>query len=183
MSSEGNMNNKKSPIEFSDVFKEYQKPIYNYLLRMTQNKSEAEDLTQETFIKVNQSLSKFRGDSSLSTWLYRIATNTSHDYFRKKTVQKSKDSLSIEESETGNEKAIYDEFSSTENLAAQSEMSTCVQDFILSLKTDYRSVLVLHDMQGLKNREIADVLNCTLDTVKIRLYRARKELQKTLKAG
>ena len=62
-------------LDFADVFAEYQRPIYNYLLRMTQNQAEAEDLTQETFIRVNRSLPTFRGEASLSTWIYRIATN------------------------------------------------------------------------------------------------------------
>ena len=68
-------------------------------------------------------------------------------------------------------------------VAAQSEMSDCVQGFIGRLPATYRTVLVLHDLQGLKNREIAEVLDCSLDTVKIRLHRARKKLRASLNVG
>ncbi len=153
--------------DFADVFDEFQRPIYNYLLRMTQNHAEAEDLTQETFVRVHRSLSSFRGEASLSTWLYRIATNASLDHFRRRATRQAKAALSLEETQ----------------VAAQSEMSDCVQGFIWRLPPAYRTVLVLHDLQGLKNREIADVLDCSLHTVKIRLHRARKKLRATLDAG
>ncbi|UCE25265.1 MAG: RNA polymerase sigma factor, partial [Candidatus Zixiibacteriota bacterium] len=72
---------------------------------------------------------------------------------------------------------------SPEQLATQSDMSTCVERFIQRLPSSYRAVLVLHDLQGLKNREIAEVLNCSLSTVKIRLHRARNKLREALNAG
>ena len=168
--------------DFAAVFAEYERPIYNYLLRMTQNQVEAEDLTQETFIRVHRSLPTFRGDSSLSTWLYRIATNVSLDHFRRGTTQKAKITLTFEEAKPGGEWA--DEVpASPEQRAAQSEMSACVERFIQRLPPDYRAALVLHDLQGLKNREIAEALDIPLSTVKIRLHRARKMLRESLDAG
>jgi len=169
--------------DFADVFGEYQRPIYNYLLRMTQNQTEAEDLTQETFIRIQRGLPTFRGEASLSTWLYRIATNVSLDYFRRSTTRQAKTALSLEETESGREWFVDEMASPPEQLAAQSEMSGCVQTFIGRLPPSYRPVLVLPDLQGLKNREIADVLDCSLGTAKIRLHRARKKLRATLDAG
>jgi RNA polymerase sigma-70 factor (ECF subfamily) len=168
---------------FADVFDEFQHPIYNYLLRMTQSQAEAEDLTQETFIRVHRSLPSFRGEASLSTWIYRIATNVSLDHFRRSATRQAKTALSLEETESEGEWIVDKAASSPEQVAAQSEMSDCVQSFIWRLPPSYRTVLVLHDLQGLKNREIADVLDCSLDTVKIRLHRARKKLRATLDVG
>ncbi len=170
---------KSDPSDFAAVFSEYERPIYNYLFRMTQNQAEAEDLTQETFIRVHRNLSSFRGDSSLSTWIYRIATNVSLDHFRRRTTQQSKAAAPLEEAKPNVEWA-NEAPSSPEQQTAQSEMSACVDGHIERLPPSYRAALVLHDMQGLKNREIAEVLDCSLSTVKIRLHRARKKLQESL---
>ncbi len=170
------------PPDFAAVFAEYERPLYNYLLRMTQNQAEAEDLTQETFIRVHRSLSTFRGESSLSTWLYRIATNVSLDHFRRRATQQAKTALPLEEAKPEGEWA--DETpASPEQQTAQSEMSACVEGFIQRLPPDYRAVLVLHDLQGLKNREIAEALDIPLSTIKIRLHRARSKLRESLNAG
>ncbi len=169
--------------DFADVFREYQRPIYNYLLRMTQNPAEADDLTQETFIRVHRGLPTFRGEASLSTWIYRIATNVSLDHFRRRATREASALISLEEVEL-NRGWIADESASPpEQLAAQSEMSACVQRFVHRLSPNYRAALVLHDLQGLKDREIADVLGVSLGTVKIRLHRARKKLREALDAG
>ncbi len=169
-------------LDFAEVFREYRRPIYNYLLRMTQNQAKAEDLTQETFIRAHRSLPTFRGEASLSTWLYRIATNVSLDHFRRRTTRQAGTALSLERIE------FYEDWgsdapSSPEQLAACSEMSACVQAFVQRLPPDYRVVLVLKDLQGLKNSEIAEVLDCSLATVKIRLHRARTKLREALNAG
>jgi len=170
------------PPDFAAVFAEYEQPIYNYLLRMTQNQAEAEDLTQETFIRVHRSLSNFRGESSLSTWLYRIATNVSLDHFRRRATQQAKVALPLEEAKPDG-KWVDETPASPEQLVAQSEMSACVERFIQRLPASYRTVLVLHDLQGLKNREIAEILDISLSTVKIRLHRARNKLRESLDAG
>ena len=166
-----------------DVFDEYQLPIYNYLLCMTQNQAEAEDLAQETFIRVHRSLPTFRGEASLSTWIYRIATNLSTDHFRRMATRQTEVALSLDEMESEQEWLDDGTSSSPQELAAQSEMSDCVQRFMAGLPPDYRAVLVLHDLQGLKNREIADALDISLSNVKIRLHRARKKLREALDTG
>ena len=169
-------------LDFAEVFREYRRPIYNYLLRMTQNQAEAEDLTQETFIRAHRSLPTFRGEASLSTWLYRIATNASLDHFRRQTTRQAGTALPLEKIEF-DEDRDSDVPSSPEQLAACSEMSACVQELVQCLPPDHRAVLVLKDLQGLKNREIAEVLDCSLATVKIRLHRARTKLREALDAG
>ena len=170
------------PLDFADVFQDYQRPIYNYLLRMTQNEADAEDLTQETFVRVYRSLPSFRGEASLSTWIYRIATNASLDHFRRSATRQAEATLSLEELELGGEWLVDETSPSPEQLVDQSEITACVQSFVQRLPADYRAALVLHDLQGLKNREIADVLDVPLSTVKIRLHRARKKLRAALNA-
>jgi RNA polymerase sigma-70 factor (ECF subfamily) len=169
-------------LDFAEVFREYRGPIYNYLLRMTQNQAEAEDLTQETFVRAHRSLSAFRGEASLSTWLYRIATNLSFDHFRRRTTRQAGSALPLEKIDFDRDRDC-DAPASPEQVAARSEMSACVQAFVQRLPPDYRAVLVLKDVQGLKNREIAEVLDCSLATVKIRLHRARTKLREALNAG
>jgi RNA polymerase sigma-70 factor (ECF subfamily) len=173
----------KASHDFADVFQEFQRPIYNYLLRMTQNPTEAEDLAQETFIRVHRSLPTFRGEASLSTWIYRIATNASFDHFRRRSTRQAENNYSLDELEAEGEWVSDGSAASPEQLADQSEMSSCVQRFIRRLPPDYRAALVLHDLQGLKNREIAEVLNVPLSTVKIRLHRARTKLREELNIG
>ena len=173
---------RRQSLAFAEVFREYRHPIYNYLLRMTQNQAEAEDLTQETFVRAHRSLSTFRGEASLSTWLYRIATNVSLDHFRRRTTRQARTALPLENIEF-DEDQDSDMPSSPEQQAACSEMSACVQAFVQRLPPDHRTVLVLKELQGLKNREIAEVLDCSLATVKIRLHRARTKLRETLNAG
>ena len=171
-------------LDFEEVFREYRGPIYNYLLRMTQDQAEAEDLTQETFVRAHRSLPTFRGEASLSTWLYRIATNISFDHFRRRTTRQAGITLSLEKIEFYEDRdSDSDTPPSPEQLTARSEMSACVQAFVRRLPPDHRVVLVLKDLQGLKNREIAEVLDCSLATVKIRLHRARTKLREALNAG
>ncbi|UCC78278.1 MAG: sigma-70 family RNA polymerase sigma factor [Candidatus Zixiibacteriota bacterium] len=169
-------------IRFNDIFKTYQKPIYNYVLRMVRDNAIAEELTQEIFIKTYKNLSSFRGDSKLSTWIYGIATNACLDYFRASDYKKGKTTDLLDEDvlteETGSEdiKRIL----SIEEDLIKSEMAECIRDYIESLPGDYRTVIILHDLEGFKNREIAKIMGCTLDTVKIRLHRARRKLQSIL---
>ena len=169
--------------KFAHVFDEYKRPIFNYLLRMTQNRELADDLTQETFLRVHKGLQNFRGDSSLSTWIYRIASNVSFDYFRSKGSYQEQLTDSIDEAETSRVTVPDKGTLPPEQATAQHEMSACVQRFIRELPLDYRAVIVLSDLQGLKNRDIADVLDISLDTVKIRLHRARKQLRAALNLG
>jgi RNA polymerase sigma-70 factor (ECF subfamily) len=167
-------------VSFEDIFTTFQKPLYNFVLRMARDEKVAEDLTQETFIKVYQNLDKYRGDASLSTWIYKIATNTYLDYFRSADHNKKSITDFIDDDEVAWDSHDNEKIMSIDEQLVKSEMNECLQGFLNDLPEDYRSVVVLHDLQGLKNREIADVLNCTLDTVKIRLHRARKKFRVVL---
>jgi RNA polymerase sigma-70 factor (ECF subfamily) len=169
--------------EFQKIYDIYQPKILRYLSRLA-GEHEAEDLTQETFVKVHQGLEKFRGESQLSTWIYRIATNTALDRLRSPSFQRTaQGSLS----ENLDESKIADRVICTEKKRPlieqqliRDEMNDCIRGYIEKLPENYRTVLVLSELEEFKNNEIAEILGVTLDAVKIRLHRAREMLKEEL---
>jgi RNA polymerase sigma-70 factor (ECF subfamily) len=142
--------------------------------------AEAEDLTQSVMMKIADGLGDFRGDSSVSTWIYRIATNAALDKFRanKGDLIKETDLESL-----GEDAPLAAATPSLEKAAIRDEMNACIREFIERLPENYRSVIVLSDLEGFTNAEIAAILGMSLDTVKIRLHRAREGLRKALDSG
>ena len=180
---------KSDELEFQQIFNEYQPRILKYLTRLT-SRFEAEDLSQEVFIKVESGLKNFRGESKLSTWIYRIASNTAIDRMRnqsyKNSINKStppeteqKDDLDIEDRDmfTGNKVEL------TDQQFVREEMNSCIRNYIENLPEDYKTVVILSEFEGRKNKEIAEILNLSLDNVKIRLHRARAQLRKILESN
>lgn len=165
--------NKKE--RFLSLFKEYESRIYNFIYRMTQNEADAEELTQEVFIRVWNGLDDLRSDLSPAPWLYRIASNVCLDFFRK-----NKKELKDLPLEMGGE-SLYDaKIPLIEDEIYKAKMAECIKGYIMTLPEDYRAVILLHDIEGFKNSEIANMLDISLELVKIRLHRARGRLQKIL---
>lgn len=176
-------------LEFGSIYETFRTKIHRYLIHMV-GEYEAEDLTQEVFVKVSHALENYRGDAGLSTWLYRIATNAALDRVRspsfRRTVQNcaSDDSIANDESEMDDRNVWTGEkIPLVEPQIYQREMNKCILDFVMDLPETYRAVLVLSEFEGLRNNEIAEILGLTLDTVKIRLHRAREKLQEKLAAN
>jgi RNA polymerase sigma-70 factor (ECF subfamily) len=174
-------------LEFQDVYKEFHKRIHRYLERMV-GRDEAEDLTQEVFMKVNKGLEEFRGKSSLSTWVYRIATNAALDRIHSRSFQKNSKKVTLSspgsEPDAGDESVCIDETSlSAEREAIRNEMNDCIREFVDRLPENYRAVIILSELKDLKNQDIADILGISLDAVKIRLHRAREKLKAEFEAG
>ncbi|MCK6585529.1 MAG: sigma-70 family RNA polymerase sigma factor [Anaerolineales bacterium] len=172
-------------LDFPKIYDAYLPKILRYLTRFI-GESEAEDLTQETFIKVHQGLGNFRGESRLSTWIYRIATNTALDRMRHPSFQRV-DQVSM--SDEINEARIsrgpgFSEGQKPpiEKGLIRDEMNDCIRGYIEQLPEDYRVVLVLSEYEGIKNSEIAEILGVSLDTVKIRLHRAKMKLKEELES-
>jgi RNA polymerase sigma-70 factor (ECF subfamily) len=126
---------------------------------------------------VSQALPAFRGESTVSTWIYRIATNAAFDRLRSPAFQRAA-RVPVEELPlaTGERPAVDEDL-------ARKEMNACIRRYIDNLPPPYRSALVLSEEEGLTNQQIADVLGISLDTVKIRLHRARARLKKELGGG
>ena len=170
---------------FDAIYRDYYARIKRYLVRLV-GMDEAEDLSQEVFLKISRSLDSFRGESSIATWVYRIATNAAMDKVRSPAYRVRLSSAPIEESSEADDivaAAVEDRGTSAEDDAIRSEMSGCVQDLMTQLPENYRTVLVLSETEGLKNSEIAEVLGVSLETVKIRLHRARGRLKEILEAN
>ena len=168
-------------LDFQQIHETFRPKIHRYLTRLV-GEDEAEDLTQEVFVKVSRALSTFRGESQLSTWIYRIATNTAIDKMRTTSFQQDipgplDDMDEIENQEAWTEK----EMPSLEQQLMQKEMYECFGDFVGNLPANYRTIVVLSELGGLTNNEIAQILGLSLDTVKIRLHRGRTRLFQELK--
>jgi RNA polymerase sigma-70 factor, ECF subfamily len=169
--------------DFEQIYAEYRPKIHRFLMGMV-GEYEAEDLTQEVFIKVNLALDTFRGDSKLSTWIYRIATNAALDRLRSPTFQRfegkcaASPAVTEEEAENDEEELSREKnIPPVEQQADRKSMNECILGFVNSLPETYRTALVLSEFEGLSNSAIADILGVTIDTVKIRLHRAREKLK------
>lgn len=163
-------------LDFQEVYREFHPRIQRYLARLL-GRSEAEDVTQEVFAKLSLALPQFRGDSSLSTWIYRIATNTAYDKLRSPSFNRKND-VPVEAASP-----VRDPSSGVEQQLVRTEMNDCINDYVHRLPATYRSVVLLSEHEGLTNQEVADTLGVSLETVKIRLHRARARLRKELGNG
>lgn len=172
-------------LEFLEIYKAFQPKIFRYLARLA-GEHEAKDLTQEVFMKVSTALKTFRGESQISTWIYRIATNAAFDRLRYISLQQrgqmKLSSDSTEEEKEFNNILTREKTPSVEKQLIKKEMNECIRGFVESLPDNYRTVIVLSELEGLQNNEIAEVLGLSLDVVKVRLNRARKSLKKKLEA-
>jgi RNA polymerase sigma-70 factor (ECF subfamily) len=174
---------KSDELEFQTIHEAFRPKILRYLSRLV-GEQEAEDLTQEVFVRVSQRLGEFRGEASLSTWLYRIATNAAIDRMRSPAFRRSVEQTGADdpsEAEMSGRDIWGGEPNPTvEKQVVRDEMNECIRGLIEKLPEPYRLALVLADLEGLKNREVADILGVSLGTVKIRLHRARKALKDEL---
>lgn len=173
-------------LDFEKIYTSFQPKILSYLSRML-GANEAEDLTQEVFVKVDQALSDFRGEAQLAKWIYRIATNAALDRLRSSSFKQQaresvRDALSDPSLPGPQDKNVWtgEKKPNTDQQLIQQEMNKCIREYIDQLPDDYRAALVLSEVEGFKNREIAEILEVSLDTVKIRLHRARAKLKESL---
>ncbi len=170
-----------SATRFDQVYAGNHDAILRYLQRITGDLELAEDLAQETFSRVARGLDRFKGESKLTTWLYRIATNTFLDHRRRLKTRATEipvmdlDILPAPVSELGGPIPKL-----PDQLLDDSEMGRCVREFVDSLPPEHRAVIVLHDLEGFKNPEIAEILGCSLAATKIRVHRARQKLREVL---
>ena len=156
---------------FDSLYESYHEKVFRVILRLVQNPSDAEDLTQETFLKVQRKLPNIRRPESVASWLYRVASNTSLDFLRQRARPRNNGLvlLPIEKAITAPSKlpsptAAFD----------TTETENCVQEYVNKLPEQYRVVIVLHDLEGLPLKQVAEVMDSSLGATKVRLHRARK---------
>ncbi len=167
-------------LRLDDIYASLHGKIVRYLTRLV-GETDAEDLAQETFVKVGQSLQDFRGEAQIQTWVYRIATNTALDRLRSPLFRETSQNperiesiVSIEAIDPGQKRL------SVEQQAIREEMSSCVRDVVHRLPDTYRTAIVLSELEGFKDQEIAQILGLTLSAAKIRVHRARARLKEEL---
>ncbi len=157
----------------------YEKKVYNISLKLLQNAHDASDCAQESLIKVFNSLGKFKGDASFSSWVYRITANTATDFLRKRTRLQA---VSLSESE---EDGFYikdiDPASSPEEMLKNTQLSSAIMNAITSLPDEQKKVIILCDVEGFAYDEIADILQVSIGTVKSRIFRGREKLKVLLR--
>lgn len=159
---------------FEEIYTRHHRRVYSICLRMLQNTSEAEDLTQDVFIQLYRKVGSFRGDSAFTTWLHRMTVNQVLMHFRKRTVKFEK---TTEEGETPVQ--IVTGTSNPERMRIVDKIA--LDSAIEQLPPGYKNVFVLHDVEGFEHEEVARILGCSVGTSKSQLHKARLKLQKLLK--
>ncbi len=164
--------------DFATLHNRYEQKIRHYLERLV-GEEESKDLTQEVFIRVNESLKTFRGEAMPSTWIYKIATNAALDRMRKN--KRSRMLLPLDEGGEREDMNVWTgEIRATDQHVIRKEMNDCIRNIVSGLPETYRVVIVLSDIEGFKNEEMAQILGLSLETVKMRLHRARAKLKEEL---
>lgn len=166
---------------FDVLVRRYQERVYATIYHMTSNHEDADDLTQESFIKAYRALKSFKGDSSFFTWLYRIAVNKTINFLKQRKSRNPAGHLSLNDLDFNVEhdpdlvSLISERTPRREvNLAElQEKLNTALQ----KLSEPHRLVVALHDIQGLPHDEIAAIMGCNVGTVRSRLFYARQQLQ------
>jgi len=164
---------------FGLLVQKYQDRVYSTILNYVNSVEEATDLAQEAFVKAFFALKRFQGSSAFYTWLYRIAVNTAIDYLRKRPAVRI-DSLEDDRFREAGFEPAAGRSADPEHALALKEQKQLVRDAIAALSEKLRTALILHDVEGLSQEEVADILNCPVGTVKSRVSRARSELRVAL---
>lgn len=163
---------------FTRLVERHQQKVYQVVRRLVRDHEDAADLTQETWMNVYRSLGDFREQASFPTWVYRIAVNLTLNYLRKQQKEKFRQSL-----DQGSQRmAIQQTSHSLTDTAANFELREKVEAAVAGLPLPYRSAFILVAFEGMSHRQAADLLGCSENTIAWRMHKARKRLQKQLKA-
>jgi len=166
---------------FEELVNRYHSKIYGLTYNMTSNREDAEDLTQEIFIKAYKALPRFKGKASFYTWLYRIAVNKTINY-RKKRNRKRALSLDQFDQEIKQDDAyrVLTAKGSPLRKISLSELQKRLNEALQNLSEKHRTVVILHDMQGIPHEEIAKMVGTSVGTIRSRLFYARRQMQAEL---
>jgi RNA polymerase sigma-70 factor (ECF subfamily) len=157
---------------FGVLVERYQKRVFMVAYGLVHDVDEAQDLTQESFIRAYHAIETFRGAARFYTWIYRITVNLCMDHFRKQRT---------EQTLVGAEQPMDSDPPTPDSVAHQHEMSQAVHRAIRALPPDQRTVIILRELEGLSYKEIARVTDSSMGTVMSRLFYARKRLRELLK--
>jgi RNA polymerase sigma-70 factor (ECF subfamily) len=163
---------------YDELIRRHQERIYGTVYHMTSNHEDANDLTQETFIKAFQALRSFKGGSSFYTWIYRIAVNKTINFLKQR---KNRSGMSLNDLDVNTENnpdlVALVSHKTPRRDAALSELQEKLNEAMGKLSEVHRLVVTLHDIQGVPHEEIARIMDCNVGTVRSRLFYARQQLQ------
>ncbi len=160
-------------MDYWDIYDQYYERVRKFIFALVKDEWVADDLIQETFIKVQKNLNQVREEAKLSSWIFRIAYNLCQDHFRQVSRSSKREHALNEKKEILSEPPFQKTFE-------QHQMGECVQDKIRLLPETYQTVLALFDLMEFSHQEIAEILDISVENVKVRLHRARKKLKKIL---
>jgi RNA polymerase sigma-70 factor, ECF subfamily len=164
------------PDAFASLFSAHKTKIYSLCLRMTCNTAEAEDLTQDAFLQAFRKLATFRGDSALSTWLYRVAVNTVLMHMRKKGLRVMSLDQPLEEPDG----SVKREQGKLDDRLSGSVDRIALTRAMKELPAGYRTIFVLHEVKGYEHHEIAHLLHCSVGNSKSQLHKAKTRMRELL---
>lgn len=173
---------------FERLVDEHTGEVYALLYRLTSDPEEAHDLTQETFLRAFQSISRFRGDANLKTWIYRIAVNQARNRWRWWRRRKRDVTVSLDATDERHEQPLTatlrnEDAVDPEQETLAKEREGQLRKALLGLRESYREAVILRDVQGFSYEEVADTLQISLGTVKSRISRGRLELRRMLEGS
>lgn len=164
------------------LVEKYKRMVHRLALQITKNHEDANDVMQETFIKVYQSIHTFRQEAAFKTWIYRIAVNEALNFVKRRERRRESPLSTTDESEYDPSVRQKAEMANDPQLNAEkTELRHWVTKAVNSLSLKHRIVVILHELEGLTHAEIASILNCSEGTVRSRLHYARKQLRSLLK--
>jgi len=166
---------------YKNLMNKYHDAIYNFIYRMVHDREQVEDLTQEAFIKAFSSLKSFNEEFAFSTWLYKIATNNSIDYIRKKKLQMYSIDKPIESKDSDFVFELPDESYEADKDLISNQRAVLLRRAISDLPEKYRRVIALRHVEERSYEEIAEILKLPIGTVKAHIFRARELLYKQLR--
>ena len=167
---------------FDQLVQKYREQIFAVIYNMTSNREDASDLTQESFIKAFRAIGRFKGKASFFTWLYKIAINTTVSFLKKRNRRRFISYENIDEEASGAE--IVERLTAknrSEKGALISELQEKLNDALQKLSLKHRTVVILHEIEGLEHTEIAEITGTSVGTVRSRLHYAKHQLQSYLK--
>jgi RNA polymerase sigma-70 factor (ECF subfamily) len=173
---------------FERLVAEQTNDVYALLYRLTADPEEARDLTQETFLRAFQSISRFRGDANLKTWIYRIAVNQARNRWRWWRRRKRDATVSLDATDDRHEQPLAatlrnDDAVDPEQETLAKEREGQLRDALLGLRQSYREAVILRDVEGFSYEEVADTLQISIGTVKSRISRGRLEMRRKLEGS
>jgi len=160
-------------MDFWNIYHDYYERVKKFIFALVKDEWVADDLIQETFIKVQKNLNQLKDESKLSSWIFKIAYNLCQDHFRKTSHSTNREQVLSEKTGILSEPLFQKKFE-------QRQMGACVQEKIRLLPESYQTVLVLFDLMEFSHQEIAEILETSAENVKVRLHRARKQLKTIL---